>query len=93
MPIAYAGGETFDGEGHVQGHLTQSINGEISRVTYSGMYTITPACDITYTITDSTGVTTHYDEFISPDGREITFIATDPGFVITGSERRVSTQR
>jgi hypothetical protein len=32
-PTAYAGRETYDGEGQIQGQLTQSINGEISRVT------------------------------------------------------------
>jgi hypothetical protein len=57
------------------------------------MYTVTPACVVTYTITDSTGATSHYDEFVSPDGREVTFIATDPGVVIAGAERRVSTQQ
>ena len=93
QPIAFAGMETYDGEGHVQGQLTQSINGAISRVTYSGSYTVTPECVVTYTITDSTGVTTHFDEFVSPDGNEITFVQTDPGSILSGSERRVSRER
>ena len=79
LPIALAGTETFDGKGHVEGQLTQSINGEISRVTYRGTYTITPDCVGTETITDSTGATSHYDQFVSPDGKEFTFIQTDPG--------------
>jgi hypothetical protein len=88
--IIFAGIETFDGSGHVQGQLTQSINGEISRVTYRGNYKVTPECVATYTTTDSMGVTTHFDQFVSPDGNELTFIATDPGVVLSGSERRVS---
>jgi hypothetical protein len=90
LPIAFAGTETYDGKGHVEGQLTQSINGEISRVTYRGTYTITPDCVSTETITDSTGATSHYDQFVSPDGKEFTFIQTEPGSSIAGSERRVS---
>jgi hypothetical protein len=85
--------ETFDGEGRVQGQYTQSVNGEISRATYRGTYTVTPDCVVTYTITDSTGATWQFDEFVSPDGNELTFIETDPSFVIAGSERRVSKPR
>ena len=90
LPIALAGTETYDGEGHVEGQYTQSINGEISQVTYSGTYTITPECVSTLTITDSTGATSHFDQYVSPDGKEFTFIQTDPGSIIAGSERRVS---
>jgi hypothetical protein len=90
IPIANAGMETFDGKGAVEGRYTQSVNGEISRATYSGTYTITPECVVTYTITDSTGATSQFDEYVSPDGDELTFVQTDPGFVISGSERRVS---
>src|SRR5262245_57499318 len=93
LPIALAGRETYDGEGHVQGQLTQSLNGVSGQVTYSGNYAVTPACVVTYTITDSTGATTHFDEFVSPDGNELTFIETDPGVVLSGSERRVSRER
>ena len=93
LPIALAGTETFDGKGHVEGQYTQSINGEISRVTYRGTYTITPDCVGTETVTDSTGATSHYDQFVSPDGKEFTFVQTDPGSVIAGSERRVSKLR
>ena len=93
IPIANAGMETFDAKGNVQGQYTQSINREISRATYSGTYAVTPDCVVTYTITDSTGAISHFDEFVSPDGRELTFIATDPSFIISGSERRVSKQR
>jgi hypothetical protein len=93
QPITFAGQETYDGAGEVQGQWTQSINGEISRVTYSGSYTVTPACVATETTTDSTGVTTHFDLFVSPNGNEFTFVATDPGVVLSGSERRVSRER
>src|SRR5262245_50539163 len=93
LPFVNAGQETFDGEGQVQGQFTQSLNGEISRATYSGTYTVTPACVVDYTNTDSTGVTSHFDLFVSPDGNELTFVQTDPGVVIAGSERRVSKQR
>src|SRR5262245_35768595 len=70
LPIAQAGRETYDGNGHVTGQLTQSTHGESSQVTYSGSYTVTPACVGTYTVTDSTGATLHFDQFVSPDGNE-----------------------
>jgi hypothetical protein len=45
-----------------------------------------PHLEPTFTIIDSTGAISHFDEFVSPDGRELTFIATDPSFIISGSD-------
>jgi hypothetical protein len=93
IPFADAGNETFDGNGHVHGVSTQSVNGKISRLLNStGTYSITPQCTGTETITDTTGSTTHYDQFIAPDGRTITYVETDPGTVSAAPvlETRVS---
>lgn len=93
IPFADAGQETYDGNGHVRGVSTQSINGKISRlVTYSGTYTVTSQCIGTYTVTDTTGFTSHFDQFIAPDGNKITYVETDPGTVSAAPllETRVS---
>jgi hypothetical protein len=90
QPLAAAGMETYDGAGQVRGEVTQSVDGVSSHVTYSGSYTVTPACVATETTTDSTGVTAHFDQFVSPDGNELTLVVTDLGVVLSGSERRVS---
>jgi hypothetical protein len=93
IPFADAGQETYDGNGHVRGVSTQSINGKISRlVNYSGTYTVNSQCIGTYTVTDTTGFTTHFDQFIASDGSKLTYVETDPGMVSASPvlETRVS---
>lgn len=82
IPFADAGHETYDGNGHVQGVFTQSDNGKISRlVNYTGTYSVTSQCTGTEITTDTTGTISHYDQFIAPDGRSITYVEADPGTV------------
>lgn len=88
-PFSDAGHETYDGNGHVQGVFTLSDNGTITRlIHYTGTYTVTPQCTGTETYTTTTGVTSHFDQFIAPDGSHFTYVETDPGFVLASTEVR-----
>jgi hypothetical protein len=93
VPFAIAGFETFDGRGHAQGVISQSVNGKItSHIPFTGTYTITPDCFVTETDIVA-GTTLHFDEFTTPDGRKITFVETDPGVVASGVETRGTSQQ
>ncbi|RKI34166.1 hypothetical protein D7Y27_33765 [Corallococcus sp. AB004] len=56
--------------------------------TYSGPYTLKPDCSGTLTLTDTLGVTTHWDIFVTRNGEDLTFIQTDAGSVTSGFEIR-----
>jgi len=84
VPFAGAGFSIFDGNGHVHGIATQSVNGQIlSRLPFTATYTISPDCIVTETFMIA-GTTLHFDEFATPDGSALTFVETDPG-VVTSS--------
>src|SRR5882762_4804592 len=79
-PIANVGVITFDGEGNLSQHLTNSRNGVIMPVDVTGTYTVNPNCTGSWTI--SNGNTA--DFVIVASGSEVMFIRTVPGTVITG---------
>ena len=88
VPFAEAGNGVYDGKGHVQGLVSVSTNGQITRLShYTGTYTVNPDCTVTETDTTSGG-TLHFDEFVRPDGSLFTLVETDPGVVASGSESR-----
>jgi hypothetical protein len=83
-PIASNGTLTFDGNGNVVNVFSASINGEIHRgVTWTGTYTVNPDCTGTSIVNGG-----HADFVVMPDGSTYYVIATDPGFVFTGSAVR-----
>jgi len=88
QPFAWAGKEIYDGAGHVEGVFTASYNGQITRRTYTGTYTVNPDGSGSTTLTDSGGEVSHFDIFIQEGGREVSYVATDPGVVSAGYERR-----
>lgn len=89
-PFALAGVETYDGAGNVAGFVTISLNGVITpRTANTGVYHIDPDCTGTAAYTNS-GVTTHFDIYLSPKGDNFQLVATDPGQVSSGTEIRVS---
>jgi len=91
LPFANAGYEVFDGNGKVKAVFTQNINGEITRnESISGTYTVEADCTGTATYADGT----RYDQFIAPDGSELTFVQTHPkSFVTSSFEPRGSAKR
>ncbi|HEU5474956.1 MAG TPA: hypothetical protein VFV67_30300 [Actinophytocola sp.] len=89
-PFALAGVEHYDGAGNIAGVVTTSINGVIIPGTpNTGTYQINADCTGTAAFTNS-GVTTHFDIYVSPDGDEFQFVGTDPGAVTSATEIRVS---
>jgi hypothetical protein len=91
IPFANAGYEVFDGNGKVKAVFTLNINGKITRnESISGTYTVKADCTGTATYADGT----RYDQFIAPDGSELTFVQTQPKNLVTASfEPRGSAKR
>ncbi len=90
VPFAQAGQEKYDGDGHLTGVYSGSEGKQVyDQISYTGTYTITPECIMDVTFKDSTGVISHYHQFVSPDGRVFTFAQTDRGYVTSGWEKRV----
>jgi hypothetical protein len=91
LPFALAGYEVFDGNGKVKGVQSANINGEITRnERFSGTYSVNADCTSTATYSDGT----RYDQFIAPDGSELTFVLTKPSEIVTsGFEPRGTAKR
>jgi hypothetical protein len=89
-PFAFAGQEVYYGDGTMTGVYSASTNGAvIQNIPYTGTYTVNADCTSTLTTTEELG-TFHYDQFLGPKGDEFSWVATDPGTVASGFERRVS---
>jgi hypothetical protein len=91
LPFAYAGYEVFDGNGKVNQVFSANLNGKITRnETISGTYSVNADCTSTATYADGT----RFDQFIAPDGSQLTFVQTKPSeFVTVGFEPRGSAKR
>jgi hypothetical protein len=85
-PISAVGEVTFDGRGNSIATYTASINGTIYKgVTVTGAYTVNPDCTASHAESDGS----HYDYVVAPDGKTVTWIKTDPGAVVSGTEVRL----
>jgi hypothetical protein len=90
VPFAVAGYEVYDGNGHVKGVASTSVNGKITRKEpFSGTHTVKADCTGTATYTDGT----RYDLFIAPDGSTYTFLQSNPAVVVSGVEQRGTATR
>jgi hypothetical protein len=90
-PFALAGYEVFDGNGKVKTVFSLNENGKITRnETLSGTYTVKADCTGTASYADGT----RYDQFIAPDGSQLTFVGTKPSEIVTaGFEPRGTAKR
>lgn len=86
--VAAVGRVTADGNGNLSGSDTLSAAGTILRRTITGTYDITPACTGTFSFSDNFGQTVHVDFVTADGGKELQFIQTDPGTVITGAAKQ-----
>ena len=88
--VAALGKVTYDGQGGGQAILTQSANGTIYRqVASTGVFTVNSDC--TGSKTFGTGATaSHFDFMITPDGKTITWIATNSGVIMIGTAIRLA---
>lgn len=86
LPVAAVGEVTFDGQGKSVATYTVSVNGSVFRgVTVTGTYTVNPDCTGTHEESDGS----HYDFVVSPDGNTASWIRTDAGTVLSGTEVRL----
>jgi len=85
-PLTAVGEVTFDGLGNSTATYTASVNGTIHKgVTVTGTYAVKLDCTATHAESDGS----HYDYVVAPDGNKVTWIETDPGVVISGTEIRL----
>jgi hypothetical protein len=82
-PFAEVGRQTFDGKGNTDATATLSANGNISKATIEGTYTVNPDCTGSMTLNVSPlDVTVHADLVIGDDGAELRAIVSDSGGVV-----------
>lgn len=88
-PIAVVGITTYDGSGGFSLSATASFNGTIFKGgSGTGTYTINSDCTGSQTF-GSEPNTAHYDLVVTPDARQITYIQTDAGTVVTVTSVRL----
>jgi hypothetical protein len=85
---AETGVATADGVGNLEGNVTFSLGGQILSTPFAGTYQVNANCTISETITFGTQ-TRHQQGVIVDRGRQIDFIDTDPGTVLTRVAKRV----
>ena len=74
-PFAIAGYEVFDGNGKVNAVFSANVKGNVTRnEAISGTYSVKADCTGTATYADGT----RFDQFIAPDGSQLTFVQTKP---------------
>jgi hypothetical protein len=92
LPLAIAGYDVFDGNGHLKEVASTNFNGQsITRKEHtSGTYKVDADCTGTGTYEDGTQA----DMFIAPDGSKFTFVIIKPKAVVaSGFEPRGTAKR
>jgi hypothetical protein len=89
VPLATMGKIDFDGHGKVNGSETDASPAGIQPVTFTGTYTENPDCSGTITLTTSSSQTLTVSFDAANDDNEGYLIITSPGFVMTGTTKRV----
>jgi hypothetical protein len=84
--FASAGRVVFDGQGHLAGRETESVNGVITEPTFTGTYSVLPDCSGTAQIHN--GQTANLRFMLVEGGQELNAIDTDPGVVAAGQITR-----
>ncbi len=91
VPLEAAGRLTFFANGTTSGLVTFSIGGTVfSHVRLKGTFTVNADGSVSETETqlDSPGLKLHFDDYPTPDGNTITFVATDSGTIVSGFDTR-----
>ena len=85
-PAVALGEITYDGHGNAVATFTLNVNGNVQRhVDVPSTYTINSDCTGT-----AFEAGAHYSFVTSPDGNITTWMETDPGFVVSGTEVRLN---
>ena len=91
VPLAAAGRVTFFANGTTSGVTSFSVNGQVSqRVTFAGTFTVNADGSVSETDQQMKppGLKLHFDDYPTPDGNTITFVATDSGTIVSGFDTR-----
>jgi len=84
-PAVAVGEITYDGHGNTRATFTLNVNGNVqTHIDVPGTYTINSDCTGTSLEADA-----HYSFVVSPDGNTTTWMETDPGTVVSGTEVRL----
>lgn len=87
-PAVAVGEITYDGRGNTMATFSLNVNGNVQTNTdVPGTYTINSDCTGT-----SVEAGAHYSFVVSPQGNTTTWMETDPGTVVSGTEVRLSPQ-
>jgi len=84
--LTAVGVHTWDGHGTTVATYTASVNGSIiPGITVTGTYSVNADCSGSLTESDGS----HYNFVVSPNGNRATWIRTDAGTVVIGTETRL----
>ncbi|MFN2452611.1 MAG: hypothetical protein ABR577_00135 [Pyrinomonadaceae bacterium] len=86
--LATVGRLVFDGSGNFTGTDSTSFGGAISQNATTGTYTVEPDCTGTLNVTFANGFTAAGSIVVVDEGKEIFYIETVPGTVVTGTMKR-----
>jgi hypothetical protein len=96
-PFHAVGKNTYDGSGHLAGSIVVSSNGLVIPAVFDGTYHVRPDCtgykSATLTIAGARGPTVDFEFVIDDDRREIRMIVSDAGFAVSGTARKLVTDR
>ena len=92
MPLAEALHFVFDGHGRFSGSSTADHGGTIFPATFTGTYSVKPNCTGTLTADAGSNGIIHRDLVIVGSGKEVEFVSTDAGLVISGYMKKQHTE-
>jgi hypothetical protein len=78
----------LDGGGNLIGNAAVTVNGAWSEGPMSGSYTVADDCNASFTLTDSTGATQHFDAVIVNSGDGAMLRQSDRGIGVSGFMKR-----
>lgn len=87
-PFASIGRFSADGQGNHSGAETVDFNGTISELSFTGTYQVNSDCTGTDTENFVGGPTVHRSFVIDDNGKEVRFVVTNPGTVVTVIARK-----
>jgi hypothetical protein len=92
VPFGEAVHFVFDGHGKFSGSSTADYGGMIFPVTFTGTYSVKANCTGSLTADAGSNGIIHRDLVIVDSGKEVEFVSTDAGLVISGSMKKQHTE-
>ena len=92
VPFGEAAHFVFDGHGKFSGSSTADYGGTVFPVTFIGTYSVKPNCTGSLTADAGSNGIIHRDLVIVDSGKEVEFVSTDAGLVISGYMKKQRTE-